>query len=75
LNGATVQFSGVFERSNPFAGILSQMGAVSNKSIYRVKVEGQVRGNVILGHVKRTYEGETRSLAAANGDVKTIMGF
>jgi tetratricopeptide (TPR) repeat protein len=39
LNGATVQFSGVFERSNPFAGILSQMGAVSNKSIYRVKVE------------------------------------
>jgi tetratricopeptide (TPR) repeat protein len=80
MDGTSVRIFGTYKRPlNALAGLLSSpsTGLIGQMTVtHRIEYSGQVRGNVILGRVKRSRDGETPSLLGSlNDDVKTAMVF
>jgi hypothetical protein len=79
VEGDMVRIEGAQERTE-FAGLLSQLGVSGlvpeKKVMYRIEYVGRLRGDAILGEVKRSRDGEKPSLLAEGlGNPNVVMLF
>lgn len=75
LAGAMVKFSGVEEReANALFGALAGSGtAFSRKVVHRTTITARLRGNMMIGEVKRSRDGEQPSLASELLNIKVVL--
>jgi tetratricopeptide (TPR) repeat protein len=78
MDGTSVRIIGAHKRPlNALAGLFQPSGLLGQAMVtHRIEYSGEVRGNVIFGHVKRSMDGEAPSLlGSTDNNVKTVMIF